>query len=350
LSSVLCWLGPRLRGDDESRRLAKFHSVFTPNPQLSTPNAYFLFQMPPPDQIPSLPFEDAYRAHLLLERRLAENTVAAYLSDLNLCWQQLCATGNTSDPEDVGWLDKENLQAFFVALADLGFRPSTLSRYISSLRGYTEWLRDTGHLEDDPCRAIRIPKAQRYKPHALTHADMTALYAVAQGKNARRDAALLELLYGLGLRISEAITLPLDALRFEEDLVLVQGKGNKQRVVPLGAKVRATLRDYLESERAAVAKPKVATVIVNRRGTELSRMGAWKIVRKLCVDAGLDATEISPHTFRHTFATHLIEAGADLRAVQELLGHADISTTQIYTHLDQDYLKEVHQSFHPRNR
>lgn len=302
--------------------------------------------MPPPDQIHSLPFEDAYKAHLLLERRLAENSVAAYLSDLNLCWRQISASRDASDSEDLGWLDKENLQAFFVALAELGFRPSTLSRYISSLRGYTEWLRDTGHLEEDPCRAIRIPKAQRYKPHALTQVEMTALYAVASG----RDLALLELLYGLGLRISEAITLPMDSLRFEEDLVLVQGKGNKQRIVPLGAKVRATLQDYLEAERAAAAKPQCGTVIVNRRGTELSRMGAWKIVRKLCVDAGLDATEISPHTFRHTFATHLIEAGADLRAVQELLGHADISTTQIYTHLDQDYLKEVHQSFHPRNR
>jgi integrase/recombinase XerD len=314
--------------------------------------------MPPPDQNPSLPFEAEYRAHLLLERRLAENTVTAYLSDLNLCLRQLRPA---SAPEDgLEWLNPEALQEFFTALAGLGFRPATLSRYISSLRGYCEYLRDVGRLGEDPCRAVRIPKAQRYKPHALSHVEIRALYdraldrVAAGGRGARRDAALLELLYGLGLRISEAITLPVDSVRFDEDLVLVQGKGNKQRIVPLGAKVRATLRDYVDGERAAAAKPQTATVIVNSRGAPLSRMGAWKIVRRLCGDAGLlggeRAGEISPHTFRHTFATHLIEAGADLRAVQELLGHADISTTQIYTHLDQDYLKEVHQSFHPRNK
>lgn len=310
--------------------------------------------MAPVSQNPSLPFEDAYRAHLLLERRLAENTVTAYLSDLNLCLRQLRPASASED--GLEWLNPGALQEFFTALAGLGFRPATLSRYISSLRGYCEYLRDAGRLGEDPCRAVRIPKAQRYKPHALSHVEIRALYgwvegrAAAGGKNSRRDAALLELLYGLGLRISEAITLPLDSVRFDEDLVLVQGKGNKQRIVPLGAQVRATLRDYVDGERAAAAKPQTATVIVNSRGAPLSRMGAWKIVRRLCADAGLEAEEISPHTFRHTFATHLIEAGADLRAVQELLGHADISTTQIYTHLDQDYLKEVHQSFHPRNR
>jgi integrase/recombinase XerD len=310
-------------------------------------------------QLSELPYGDSYKAHLLLERRLAENTVAAYLSDLNLCLRQLRPATAASEAA-LEWLNPEALQEFFAALAGLGFRPATLSRYVSSLRGYCEYLRDTGRLDEDPCRAVRIPKAQRYKPHALSHAEIQTLYGwvesrvAAGGKGSRRDAALLELLYGLGLRISEAITLPLDSLRFEEDVVLAQGKGNKQRIVPLGAKVRATLRDYVygegDGERAAVAKPQTATVIVNSRGTPLSRMGAWKIIRRLCADAGLEAEEISPHTFRHTFATHLIEAGADLRAVQELLGHADISTTQIYTHLDQDYLKEVHQSFHPRNR
>jgi len=310
-----------------------------------------------------LPYEAEYRAHLLLERRLAENSVSAYLSDLNLAWRQLSGAGeagNESGGESLAWLTSEGLQEYFEALSGLGVRPATLSRLISSLRGYCEFLRDSGHLDSDPCRAIRIPKAQRYKPHALSPAEIKILYAsvesrAAEGaRGARRDAALLELLYGLGLRISEAITLPLDALQemdsAEDGVALVQGKGNKQRIVPLGAQVAATLRAYLDEERPDSAKPWVETVLVNSRGTGLSRMGAWKIVRKMCADAGLDAGEISPHTFRHTFATHLIEAGADLRAVQELLGHADISTTQIYTHLDQDYLKEVHRSFHPRNK
>ena len=156
--------------------------------------------------------------------------------------------------------------------------------------------------------------------------------------------------------LSEAIGLRLDHLNLAEGVVLVQGKGNKQRLVPLGGKVAATLREYLDAEwnargtpSAIFRAPRVDTVLLNRFGRPLSRMGAWKIVQRLCGEAGIRA-DVSPHTFRHSFATHLIEAGADLRSVQEMLGHADISTTQIYTHLDQDYLREVHRSFHPRNR
>jgi integrase/recombinase XerD len=312
--------------------------------------------MPSPDAS-SLPLGEAFRAHLLLERRLSENTAEAYLGDLLSVRRQL--TGDSAgEPgaEDLSWLEADRLQGHFDRLADLGFRPASLARYLSSLRGYGAFLRDSGLLREDPARALRAPRAQRYKPRALGHDEMKALYATAEARaaegapNAARDAALLELLYGLGLRVSEAVTLPLDALRFEEDVVLVQGKGSKQRLVPLGKKVRVTLRAYLDGERAARAQARCPQVLVNRSGLGLSRMSAWKIVRKLCLDAGLDPEGISPHTFRHTFATHLIEAGADLRAVQELLGHADISTTQIYTHLDQDYLREVHQSFHPRSR
>jgi integrase/recombinase XerD len=304
----------------------------------------------------TLPHADAYRAHLLLERRLATNTADGYLSDLGVCWSGL---GGNDGTEPVLLLTTENLNALFADFAALGITPATLARYLAALRSYAEFLRDVLRLpglEEDPLRGVRVPKAQRYKPRALSVGEMKDLYASVEGrvasgaKGARRDAALLELLYGLGLRVSEAITLPLDALHLEDDVVLVQGKGNKQRLVPFGGKVRATLRDWIDAERGAIAKPSVATVLVSGRGTPLSRMGAWNRVRKLCLDAGLDAETISPHTFRHTFATHLIEAGADLRAVQELLGHADISTTQIYTHLDQDYLREVHTSFHPRNK
>jgi integrase/recombinase XerD len=321
--------------------------------------AYYLLAMSP-----RLPFSDAYRAHLLLERRLATNTADGYLSDLKVCWAALSGNGDRNVGGNAGsepgpLLTTDKLNALFADFAALGLTPATLARYLAALRGYAEFLRDALRipgLEDDPLRGVRVPKAQRYKPRALSAREIGDLYAsagarVAAGeKGARRDATLLELLYGLGLRVSEAITLPLDALHFEDDVVLIQGKGNKQRLVPLGAKVRATLRDWIQEERGALAKSSVATVLVNGRGTPLSRMGAWNRVRKICLDAGLDAETISPHTFRHTFATHLIEAGADLRAVQELLGHADISTTQIYTHLDQDYLREVHTSFHPRNK
>jgi integrase/recombinase XerD len=315
----------------------------------------------------SLPHLDAYRAHLLLERRLSPHSVEGYLSDLRACWEGL---GGGKGVEAATLLTSETVSALFADFAKVGLAPTTLSRYLAALRSYAEFLRDHVGLTavgEESLRGVRVPRAQRYRPRALSAAEMTALYtaadegvaaAVAAGdaraaSAARRNAALLDLLYGLGLRVSEAITLPRDALRFEDDVVLVQGKGGKQRLVPLGAKVRITLRAWLdggEAGRGGVAKPAVATVLVGPRGASLSRMSAWNIVRDLCVRADLDAETISPHTFRHTFATHLIEAGADLRAVQELLGHADISTTQIYTHLDQDYLREVHASFHPRNR
>lgn len=334
--------------------------------------------------MPSVPHVDAFRAHLLLERRLAANTVDGYLSDLAVCWPQLAGLGEHAGGGEVAVpghaqrgdggggvaeaLSANRVNALFAELASLGLSPATLSRYLAALRAYAEYLRDARLLDaDDPLRGVRVPREQRYKPRALSATETAALYAAAeervsgalaagdakQVRAARRDAALLDLLYGLGLRVSEAITLPRDALRFEDDVALVQGKGGKQRLVPLGTKVRATLRAWLdggETGRAAWAAPGVAAVLVSARGTPLTRMAAWKIVRALCHRAGLDAESISPHTFRHTFATHLIEAGADLRAVQELLGHADISTTQIYTHLDQDYLREVHESFHPRNK
>ncbi len=302
-----------------------------------------------------VPFADSFRAHLLLERRLSENTAEGYLSDLRACWSALGAD-EASDPVDV--LVPKRLQALFRNLADLGLSPATLARYQASLRGYAEFLRDACRLPvaEEPLRGVRVPGTQRYRPRSLSHAEIKALYKAAAermaagGAREARDAALLELLYGLGLRVSEAIGLPLDALRFEDGIALVQGKGGKQRLVPLGGKVRATLRAWIEGGRAELAKPTAATVLVNARGGPLSRMGAWNAVRDLCLAAGVDAETVSPHTFRHTFATHLIEAGADLRAVQELLGHADISTTQIYTHLDPDYLREVHASFHPRNK
>ena len=321
-----------------------------------------------------LPHGEAFRAHLLLERRLAANTVEGYLSDLRICWEHLCrlasngnANGGGGDVSPESAFAAERVAGLFDDLSGAGLAPASLARYLAALRAYVEYLRDTKLLAGDPLQGVRVPKAQRYKPRALSAAEIAALYEAARQREghagaealtshlAQRDLALLELLYGLGLRVSEAVSLTLDALHLgdDEDVAVVRGKGNKQRLVPLGRAVRATLRAWIADGRAALARPEVATVLVGARGRPLTRMAAWKIVRHLCVDAGFDAAtieEVSPHTFRHTFATHLIEAGADLRAVQELLGHADISTTQIYTHLDQDYLREVHGSFHPRNK
>lgn len=310
--------------------------------------------MSPLSQVPAAPIpeEDAYLAHLRLEKRLSPESVAAYLSDLRLFFRQSGEAGPEGAAAGLEALALPRLRAFLRGLSELGFAPSSISRYLSAVKGYSAWLAEAGLIPEDQARVLKGPKQQRYKPGNLTHAEMDSLYdlleaAAAQGAApALRDLCLIELLYGLGLRISEAVGLKLDHLNLQEGAALVQGKGSKQRLVPLGGKVTRSLRRYLE---AWDGKGRTDTVLLNRFGRPLSRMGAWKIVQRLCREAGID-TAVSPHTFRHSFATHLIEAGADLRSVQELLGHADIGTTQIYTHLDQDYLREVHKSFHPRNR
>jgi integrase/recombinase XerD len=328
--------------------------------------------MSPASPIPSpaIPKEEGYLAHLRLEKRLSPETVAAYLSDLRLFFRQ--ASGRQEAPARASGKKKADdwspgrpaalsgleamtlpkLRAFLRSLVELGFAPASISRYLSTLKSYAAFLAEDGALPDDPARALKGPRQQRYKPESLSHPEIDAIYdalenAALQGTApALRDLCLIELLYGLGLRISEATGLKLDQVNLPESVVLVQGKGKKQRLVPLGGKVARSIRRYLE---AWEAKGRTDTLLLNRFGRPLSRMGAWKIVQRLCAAAGI-RTAVSPHTFRHSFATHLIEAGADLRSVQEMLGHADISTTQIYTHLDQEYLKEVHKSFHPRNQ
>lgn len=322
--------------------------------------------LPLPDSVPPVPEEDAYLAHLRLEKRLSPETVSAYLSDLRLFFRH-AAGGPLAGRDDAGKriipkpsekkgleaVSLPKLRAFIRSLVDLGFAPSSISRYLSTLKSYCAFLADGGLLVGDPTLGLQAPRQQRYKPPSLSRSDLETLYdsleaAVLRGETgARRDLCMVELLYGLGLRISEATSLKLDQVNLPEGVVMVQGKGKKQRLVPLGRKVAESIRDFLRTDWEA--KGRTDTLLLNRFGKPLSRMGAWKIVQRICARADIRAA-VSPHTFRHSFATHLIEAGADLRSVQEMLGHADISTTQIYTHLDQEYLKEVHRSFHPRNK
>lgn len=303
----------------------------------------------------SIPHFGAYRAYLLLERRLSPLTASAYLTDLATFF----GFANPAGDFDLGALAPPLLRAYVKNLTAVGFAPSSISRHLSALKSYSGFLVEEGILKTDPGEGFSGPQSQRYKPSSLSRAEMDSLYdrlhdaVVKEEKAARRNLALVELLYGGGLRISEAIGLKLDHLRLTEGLLLVEGKGRKQRLVPVGRKVVHSLEAYLELERSllpqAAGRPRPGNVLLNPRGLPLSRMGAWKILQNLRLESGV-GTAFSPHTFRHTFATHLIEAGANLRAVQEMLGHADISTTQIYTHLDSHYLNEVHRSFHPRNR
>ena len=321
---------------------------------------------------PPIPLEEGYLAHLRLEKRLSPETLTAYLSDLRLFFRQAAGApapprpgSRKVQPEQESTPGKKGAMAgleamtlprmrgFVRSLMDLGFAPSSISRYLSTLKSYAAFLADEGALDADPTQSLQGPRQQRYKPASLTRQDLDALYdsleaAVAREETgARRNLCLVELLYGLGLRISEATGLKLEQVNLKEGVVLVQGKGRKQRLVPLGNKVARSIRDFLDKDWEA--KGRTETLLLNRFGKPLSRMGAWKIVQRICAEADIRVA-VSPHTFRHSFATHLIDAGADLRSVQEMLGHADISTTQIYTHLDQEYLKEVHRSFHPRNK
>ncbi len=297
-------------------------------------------------KLSQVPFIDDYGAYLLMEKRLSKKSVHAYLSDIHKFFlYDLAADTNTSQI-----LQQPHINEYLSSLSDIGIMPSTVARYASAIKGYFRFLYEQEEIHTNPAVGLRVPRLKRYKPDYLSHHEVNEIYRILTplDKNSLRDLCLVELLYGAGLRISEAIGLGMDKVSLNNQVLLIEGKGNKQRLIPIGSKVMKSISLYISNARGHF-NPKASTLLVNRFGNALSRMGAWKIIRKLAVQADIEKS-ISPHSFRHTFASHLIEAGADLRSVQELLGHADIGTTQIYTHVDQEYLKEVHQSFHPRNR
>ena len=289
-----------------------------------------------------------YKIYLVLEKRLSGNTVEAYMSDLTLFFGFLSSEKINKIPCSA-WKEPV-FNDYISSLSDLGVSPATINRNISAIKGFYRYLFTEEIIPVNPIHIINTPKLQRYKPVCLTVHEIKELYSHLDisKRGGLRSYCLIELLYGAGMRISEAISLRVDQVLMQDKLFLIEGKGNKHRLVPIGGKVMQSIADYLNKERLLLS-PKTDTLLLNLRGGCLSRMGAWKIVQKAGMAARLTKA-ISPHTFRHSFATHLIEAGADLRSVQELLGHSDISTTQIYTHVDQDYLREVHQTYHPRNQ
>jgi len=242
------------------------------------------------------------------------------------------------------------LSEYIRLLYDLGFAATSIQRTLSSIRGYFAFLAADGVIVGDPTELLERPKSIRYLPSVLTVEEMLSLFnAVNTGKRCgMRDRALLETLYATGMRVSELSNFTFEQILFDEGLVRIIGKGSKERLVPIGSMAIEWINKYLQTERPLLSKRSTdSSVFLNVRGTKLSRMGIWKIIRQYVKKAGI-TKQISPHTFRHSFATHLLEGGADLRAVQEMLGHANIVTTEIYTHVDMEYLKEVHRSFHPR--
>ena len=287
-------------------------------------------------------FEDM----LVLEEGASGRTVDAYRRDIIRCATFMRARGVVN----VGMITPAHLREFVYHLKDLGLAGSSIRRNISALRTWFRVLISEGIVSADPSERIETPRRGLTLPEVLSVEEVTRLLAapVLDEKLAFRDRAMLELAYGAGLRVSEWIGLAVKDAMLEESLLRVHGKGNKERLVPIGRSAIGAVAVYLRELRPVLERGKAqGTLFLNGRGSPLSRMGAWKILRKYVDLAGIEKT-VSPHTLRHSFATHLLEGGADLRAVQEMLGHADISTTQIYTHVDREYLRSVHRQFHPR--
>jgi integrase/recombinase XerD len=242
------------------------------------------------------------------------------------------------------------LRTFVYLLKDLGLSPSSIRRAVSAIRTYYGFLVGEGRVADDPSDRLESPRRGRVLPVTLSVTEVEALLGSPRLEEplAWRDRALLELGYGAGLRVSELCGLGLTDLLLSENLVRVFGKGGKERLVPIGRSVIGAVSVYLHTKRPALDKGKSrGRVLLNARGQPLSRVGAWGVVKRAAERAGI-TKRVTPHTLRHSFATHLLEGGADLRAVQEMLGHADLSTTQIYTHVDREYLRSVHKQYHPR--
>jgi integrase/recombinase XerD len=304
------------------------------------------------------PLQEALRGyldHLTVERGLAPNTLSSYRRDLRRYVAHLAARDITA-PEGVSEAD---VSAFLVALREGDdvhppLAANSCSRAVVAARGFHRFLLREGLVEVDPARRVRPPPPAKRLPKAISVEDVEALLVAAGAEDtprAVRDRALLELLYGSGARISEAIGLDLDELDLSSGTVRLLGKGSKERIVPLGSFAREAVSAYLVRSRPSLvaAGPGSPALFLNARGGRLSRQSAWTVLRAAAEKAGL-RKEISPHTLRHSFATHLLDGGADVRVVQELLGHASVTTTQVYTLVTVDRLREVYATAHPRAR
>ncbi|MBL8003159.1 MAG: tyrosine recombinase XerD [Flavobacteriales bacterium] len=288
------------------------------------------------------------RVHLKLERSLSDRTVEAYLRDLGKL--QAFAEQHTP-PLKPDALTLEDLQAFTTWVSKQGLGATSQARLLSAVRGFYRSLRREKVVDADPTELLESPRTGRYLPTFLTVAEVDAIVAALDMSRplAHRDRAIVETLYGCGLRVSELCDLQLSRLHFSEGFIRVVGKGDKERLVPIGPEAMRQITRYRDEERVHLpVQPKAADLLfLNARGGRLSRVSVFNLVKRLAALAGVRKT-ISPHTFRHSFATHLVEGGADLRAVQEMLGHASITTTEIYTHLDREYLRSNILRYHPR--
>ena len=292
-------------------------------------------------------FLKEYLTILKIEKNLSDNSINSYKTDLLKLFTFLESI-NTNDLDKVTY---QNITQFFEEQRTDGINSSSVRRYSSSIKGFFSYLKQKEYIKKNPVINLKSTKIARDLPSVLSFLEIEKILKQPKlkSKMGLRDRAILELLYSSGLRVSELINLKVSDLFFEDEVIRVLGKGSKQRIVPVGSSAITWVTEYLQKLRPLLQKKLSSQNIIflNSRGSKISRMGIWKLVRKYCELAEIEK-EVHPHTFRHSFATHLLEGGADLRAVQEMLGHSDISTTQIYTHIDREYVKQIHKDFHPR--
>jgi integrase/recombinase XerD len=289
---------------------------------------------------------EGFQDYLALEAGSSPHTVEGYTRDL----RRLAEFGTARGVREPHAVTPRLLRDFVYHLKDLGLAPSSIRRQISTLRTYFRFLVAEGHATRDPSERLELPKAWHRLPEVLTHDEVESLLAAPSPDErlAWRDRALLEVAYATGARVSELVSLGVVDVWYDDALVRVLGKGSKERLVPIGRRALGAVAVYAREIRPNLDRGETdGRLFLNARGRPLTRVGAWGIIKRCADRAGLDK-RVTPHTLRHTFATHLLEGGADLRAVQEMLGHADLSTTQIYTHVDRDYLRTVHKTYHPR--
>lgn len=289
---------------------------------------------------------DQYVNHLVVEKGLADKTVEAYAGDLAIFVDFL--KGEEIDHIDL--IDTAVILKYVIELRKSGRGPRTRSRHLVTLRGFFEYLLQYRIIANNPAKMVDMPKSGLKLPEVLSVEQVLILLDVPDRETPRgmRDAAMLELIYAAGLRVSELVNMGLTSINLEAGFVRVWGKGGKERIVPIGRKSIESIAEYLDHGRPALLKTDAsAFLFVARAGRPMTRQGFWKMLRKYALGAGIQQ-RVTPHSLRHSFASHLLEGGADLRAVQVMLGHVDIATTQIYTHVAQKRLIEIHKKCHPR--
>lgn len=290
---------------------------------------------------------DQYFNYLLLEKGLSRKTIEAYSSDLSRFIDFLHKKGIDTVSEE----DTAVILEYIISLKDDGLIANSRARHLVTIRGFYKFLAHDKHLKRDPARLIDLPKKGLKLPNFLSQDEVNRLLEIPDRSTplGLRNAAMLELVYAAGLRASELVNLKLHDVNREACFVRFFGKGSKERVVPIGLRAREAIDGYIETARPVLLKTHVSHFLfVARKGNPMTRQAFWKLLKKYATEAGI-MRGITPHSLRHSFASHLLEGGADLRSVQVMLGHVDISTTQIYTHVAMDHLKKIHEKYHPRS-